>query len=704
MLTFLNSAILFGLAAVSIPILIHLFTRQKKKIVNFSSLRFLKELQHQQIRKLKIKQILLLILRALLVLTLVLAFARPTLKTSSASSLESGAQLTTVIILDNTLSMGRISEGRPLLEQAKDRALRVLSVLRPGDEIYLMYPQKPTRFAHEGARYSKTSIEALINNTQLSFAGTDYIAALITANKIMQESQNINKEVYLISDLQKSGFDLPADGNIGELLDDDVKLFVLPVQTESQENLSISQLSVGNQILEKDKVADVTVRVQNNGGRPVKGRLAHLFVNGKRIAQNVVDLSGGAAANLHFRMVPDKTGFQSGYVLLEDDLLSEDNKRYFAYDIADQIPILLVGNAPTDTRFLKLALRPAREVASYLKITETPAAQLDDIDLNKHRVVVLVNVPRLSSAQVQRLQSFVKAGGGLMVILGEDVDLRNYNDHLHKKLKLPGLTQILNEENRGQFLSMGEIDFSHPIFRGVFEKEKFVESPHVKFAVDIDARIPVDKIIKYSNGMTFLFESKLQAGRILYLTTSLDQKWSDLIFKGFFVPLVNRSAFYLAGAASAENDQIGVGGQISYQSEDLAASAELAIEKPDGNRSKVKAEISKGRFLLNFNETNLPGIYKLFSNDKMIAQWACNYDPVESQGATLDLDLLQNHLHDGQLVEIGLETSIVESLQQSRFGQEFWQTLLVMAVLFLLIETLLSRSKTATVKLRSQST
>src|SRR3990172_3581145 len=98
MLTFLNSALLFGLAAVSIPILIHLFTRQKTKTILFSSLKFLKELQKKKIRRLKIRQILLLILRALLILALVLAFARPTLRSRDISSVESGAQLTAVII------------------------------------------------------------------------------------------------------------------------------------------------------------------------------------------------------------------------------------------------------------------------------------------------------------------------------------------------------------------------------------------------------------------------------------------------------------------------------------------------------------------------------------------------------------------------------------------------------------------------------
>ena len=123
MLTFLNSAILFGLTAVAIPILIHLFTRQKTKTILFSSLKFLKELQKQKIRRLKIRQILLLILRTLLILVLIFAFARPTLRNSGSSSLLAGAQLTAVIIFDNTLSMGREFEGQKLFSNSGERTI-----------------------------------------------------------------------------------------------------------------------------------------------------------------------------------------------------------------------------------------------------------------------------------------------------------------------------------------------------------------------------------------------------------------------------------------------------------------------------------------------------------------------------------------------------------------------------------------------------
>lgn len=696
MLTFLNSAILFGLLAVSIPIIIHLFTRQKTKIVYFSSLKFLKELQKQKIRRLKIRQILLLILRALLILALVMVFARPTLRNTDASAVTSGARSTAVIILDNTLSMGRISEGRRLLDYAKDRAGEVAGLLQPGDETYLLYPQSPPKFAHEGPRYSLGTLLELVNETELSYSATDYVAALTEANHVLGNSKNLNKEVYLICDMQEKGLDLPQGNGAGKLLADNIKLFLIPITGKADAaNLAIDDLTMENQILEKGKVAEVRVRIKNTSEVAVRNKLVHLFVNGKRQAQDVVNLEPQAAANLIFRIVPDRTGFQSGYVLLEDDDLLEDNRRYFTFNISDEIPILLVGKESADTHYLKLALRPQREVGTYLNIRDVASASLGQEDLSRYQVVVLSNVPKLASGEVQKLENFVKLGGGLMVFLGSDVDLRNYNENLQRKLQLPSLTQTFASAGEQQFLTLGKIDFSHPVFNGVFDEDKYVESPHVRFAVNIDASAPVEKIIEYSNGAPFLFESRLQKGRILYCTTSLARDWSDLVMRGLFVPLLNRGVSYLAGSAAPETEQLLVGDEIRMQSERISANANLLIEKPDASQVKIKPEVSAGAYFVRFTETNRPGIYKLYNGESLVAQWAVNYSPAELEMTEFETKTLEAEVPDGQMYEISPGGSVADKLTETRFGRELWKLFAALALLFILLETALFKEKGA---------
>ncbi len=693
MFTFLNSAILIGLAAVSIPILIHLFTRQKIKIIKFSSLRFLKELQKQKIRRLKIRQILLLILRALLILSLVFAFSRPALKRSRSSSLETGAQLTAVIILDNTLSMGREMEGRRLLDRAKEKAQQVVTMLRPGDEVYILYPQDPPIFPHEGPRYNLESVQELIENTELSYSTTDYITALNLADNIMNNSSNINKEVYLIGDLQTNGLSLAARNNDSNLLAEQVNLYVLPVVNSTEENLAIYNVKLGNQILEKGKVVEIVTVIKNSSQNAVKNKLVHLFVNGKRVGQNAVNLAPESSTSVIFRMVPDRTGLQSGFVLLEDDDLVEDNRRFFTFNIPEEIPVLLVGSQENDTYFINLALSPDKESTSFIKLKQILDKDLLQQNLGAFEIIILSNVTKLDRIESGKIQSFVAQGGGLMIFLGADVDLRNYNENLHKKLNLPLLTEAITSQEKDQFLSLGKIDFSHPIFNGVFEDEKNVVSPLFRFAVNLKANVQMDKIIEFSNGATFLFESQFQQGRIMYITSGISNDWSDLALRGIFVPLVNRSVSYMAGATAKDQDEFYISEEITFYPESQAFNPNLSMEKPDNIQVKIKPEVSKGKYFMRFTETDLPGIYNLYNNKESLAQWAVNYNPVESEHAVFNIDDLKEIVATDQVTVIDNTGLISEKLNESRFGRELWKYFAAFALILLLTEMLLFREK-----------
>ena len=118
-MTFLNPAILFGLLAASIPVVIHLFNLRQLKKIEFSSLMFLKTLQKNKIRKIKFKQWLLLLIRVLIIMALVFAFSRPTMKNASLFGLGQNAKTSAVIILDNSFSMSVLSSSGSYFNIAK---------------------------------------------------------------------------------------------------------------------------------------------------------------------------------------------------------------------------------------------------------------------------------------------------------------------------------------------------------------------------------------------------------------------------------------------------------------------------------------------------------------------------------------------------------------------------------------------------------
>src|SRR5690606_22459377 len=140
---FLNPAVLLGLIAASIPVIIHLLNLRKLKKIEFSTLTFLKELQKNKIRKIKIKQWLLLALRVAIILFLVLAFARPALEGVAIGVTTSAAKTSAVFILDDTFSMSVIDVNGSYLNQAKETIKDLINQLQEGDDAALILVSNP---------------------------------------------------------------------------------------------------------------------------------------------------------------------------------------------------------------------------------------------------------------------------------------------------------------------------------------------------------------------------------------------------------------------------------------------------------------------------------------------------------------------------------------------------------------------------------
>ncbi len=329
-----------------------------------------------------------------------------------------------------------------------------------------------------------------------------------------------------------------------------------------------------------------------------------------------------------------------------------------------------------------------------MKITQINAGQLPSQNFSDFQVVILANVPQLDNTTILKLQRFVAEGGGLMVFLGDNVDLRNYNELLQKKLNLPLLSEVHGGIRKDQFYTIDKVDFSHPIFYGVFENKKrqFI-SPHIQRYVQIKSGKPVDKIMEYGNGEPFLFESKYKQGRIMYFTTSIAPEWSDLVFKGIFVPTIYRGVVYLAGGTSEEKTEFLIGDEIVYQPEKNLRSSEFILEKPDGRQTKIKPEISQGTYLLRIKDTDLPGIYKLFVGSQLINQWAVNYNSEELKTEKFEIDTLSEVLPEVQITKIDNIEEMPDKLTESRFGQELWKYFVALALILMIGEMLLIKEK-----------
>ncbi|MER3330258.1 MAG: BatA domain-containing protein, partial [Candidatus Kapaibacterium sp.] len=259
-MNFLNPFVLFGLAAASIPIILHLINLRKQKTIEFSTLKFLKELQKSSIKKLKIKQWLLLLLRTLLIIFAVLAFSRPTIQ-SSLPGFTEYSNTSMIILLDNTYSMDVSDENGNRLRQSKKIANTLVNSMKEGDQALIMplSSERPLRsyaWSTNKDQLNKSIEEVLIGtkkanlNTNLKFASI-----------LMTEATNLNKLVYLVSDMQEN---LMADADTNKYFKNNISFLVAKVGRTSKKefsNLSIDSVKVVSSIIQKDRPIELEVFV-----------------------------------------------------------------------------------------------------------------------------------------------------------------------------------------------------------------------------------------------------------------------------------------------------------------------------------------------------------------------------------------------------------------------------------------------------------
>ncbi|MCB0748773.1 MAG: BatA and WFA domain-containing protein, partial [Ignavibacteriae bacterium] len=278
-MVFLNPAILLGLLAASIPIIIHLLNFRKLKKVEFSTLSFLKELQKSKIKNIKIKQWLLLLIRTLIIIFLVLAFARPTLESVNFIGSTGSAKSSVVFILDNSFSMSYVNDKGSIFNQSKKAIKAVLEKQQDGDEIFFITISDSIKKTS-----NKENALLILDNIKTTQLTRSLSSVIEIAAETLTKSQNINKEIYLFTDYQKSTF-FEKEKDSLKLKIDDIKLYSFDMSTVDPENYSVSNLKLENSIIELNKPLTFSASVNNFSDNPINNFSTSLFINDERVAQ-----------------------------------------------------------------------------------------------------------------------------------------------------------------------------------------------------------------------------------------------------------------------------------------------------------------------------------------------------------------------------------------------------------------------------------
>lgn len=681
MFGFLNSTALFAAAAALIPLIIHLFSKRRVKIVEFSSVRHLKAMQKRQVRRLKIRQWLLLILRMLIILAVVLAFARPTTKSGSVGA---HASVTAVVLFDNSASMGRYVTDGFLFDIAKRRAEELLATIGQADQIMLIPLCDDASAAP--AFGSAASAREKLAAVRLSGRRADYDGALESASNQIKVAANLNREIYLISDRQRSS--LPSS----ELLTGvEAKVYLVDLPMATGENCGVTALDLGGQLIMPGVEFGLAATVKNYGGQDRNDILASLYLDGRRVQQAQVEVGAGAENRVRFAQTVASTGFHSGYVELSDDNFPADNRYYFSFSIPEKFALLLIGGDAA-ARFIELAMVPNAAMVQAWSVKRATPEQLGGVDLGEYDVISLAGAPKLDDRLTSRIKTQIRQGKALFVTYGSQTDIASFNQTWSEVTGVAFDQPLKQTFSRSGYYSIEAASLEHPIFT-VFGLEKS-KLPEIKFFT-----LPTSHLVghprslmKFTGGMSALVENKYGAGKVITFTGPIAPEYTDLPGHAFFVPFVSRIAEYLASNLSSLDIRLFVGAPITRGVNSAGAiTSSIQMTAPDSMAYALTPQEKDGALTVQPSPVEQAGIYSLSYDGREIDRFAANLDPNEADLAQVDVDQFGSAIGAAEYHELTPSQPLATAIAGFRFGRELWQIFVWIAVFLLAAEMLLAR-------------
>lgn len=694
-MTFLNPLVLIGLLAASIPIIIHLLNLRKLKVIEFSSIQFLKEMQKNKMRKLKIKQILLLILRTLVIVFLVLAFSRPTIREVNLAGLGSEVKNTIVIIIDDTPSMSVADKRGEYFLQAKKIASKILEASEEGDEIYLLKFSELNPQRTEFNSTSKSLALREIQNFELSDVSRNYFDVFVTTAKILEHSKNLSKEVFILTDFQKTNFpenDL-INLKLDRVIDRNTRVFFFKIGEKNAYNISIDSLNLINRIFEINKPVTISASITNHSDENGTNINSDLFFNEKKVAQKGIDIQKQSSGIFSFTGQLKEYGFILSRLEIEDDDLLKDNVRYFNFFVPEKVKVLLVSENPDDLLFVNLVLSQSLDDNSepIFSITKITPQFFNSYRLENFDVLVISSPEKIFNLNI--LKDYISKGGVVVIVPGNNSSPLAFS----KVLEELGLNPVNgvsgSKDSKTIFTRFKEVDFNHPFFYGIFSErnQRQIESPKIFYSFNYKPTLKGKEIIILENGNSFLCEEKIDEGSVIIFTSAFDLSWSEFPIKPIFVPLINRIALYTK--SSLRNFSFVAGDEVKLK---LSQSFQnLKLIHPDGKESVI-SETENIQGIVNAGRLTQVGNYKLLSGNEIVGAISINIDPRESNLTKLEEDKLKDFAKrsfpDGKLKILNSEVDPLVVIKQERYGTELWKLFLILAIISLALEMIIARA------------
>jgi len=632
---FKHPEILYFLFLLIVPILVHLFQLRRFKTSYFTNVRFLKELAIQTRKSSKIKKRLLLATRLLLLAFIIFAFAQPFFEAADSKN----ASNEMYIVLDNSFSMQAKGKKGELLKRAVQELLE-----NTPETAQFSLLTNTENFWNTDIKSSKSALQ------NLKYSAAPFDLSAITA-KIKAHKSDHQKDIIIITDAVGL-----KEKDIATIDFKEKPYFIVP-EAEQKNNISIDSVYI-NQTLENFYEIGINLSAF---GEDFKTVSTALYNQNKLIAKTIINFDN---KKKKIKFTIPKEAFH-GYVVIEDNGLTYDNKLFFSISKSKKTNVISIGE-PEKSNFLSRIY-----TSGEFNYHNYPISSLDYNSLDKQNTIILNELTEIPQALQTTLKSFVSKGGNLVVIPSEKSSISSLNALLGNF----GKVQFGNFENNSKLIT--KINFDHPLFSGVFENRiTNFQYPKVNGSFGISSSYP--SVLSFEDQTAFVTSVQNQVSGITVFTAPINGTNSNFQQSPLIVPL-----FYKI----AQNNQktgvnaLTIGNNHPYFVDVLLTKDAILEVKGNEDSFIPIQQILNNKVKLTFNDfPEAAGNYGVYDKKQWIENISFNYKRTESDLSQVNTNIVSDFKTADTI------STIFNTLQTERTDSQIWKWFVIFALLFLALE------------------
>ncbi|MBT5858514.1 MAG: hypothetical protein HOH88_01455 [Flavobacteriales bacterium] len=670
-MSYQNPQILYFLFAIAIPIFIHLFNLRKHKVVYFSNVKFLQEIQSEKKKRSTLKQLLILLSRILAISAIVIAFANPYIPNKNKINTEN-----TFIYIDNSFSMDNLSVKGRLLDNAKEDALKIIENSKNTNQFWIL-----TNDFSSSENFAKNKEESI-----------KYILSIKSSSKVRNSNDVLEKQtslikdkstLFFVSDFQKSSSDLSDF-----LVSDSIKnIVLLPQEKQTNTNISIDSCYLKNPINKNGNTTSVFSIVSNHSEEKLEDLVLNLEINNKQKTQQFFNLLPSESKTIELQFVLENKTINKGKIIINDNPITYDNNLFFVITSEEKININQISES--ENKNLKKIFNSEEEI----KYESQFINQLDYSKLSDQNIIFINELSSFSSGFTNSIVSYINNGGYVCVIPKTDADIDTYNSFL-SKLNTDLFSDKVVSKNK-----VSKLNLNQNIFNNVFNSKKLkkdinLPSLETYYKLRRNKKTIKENIFTLENNDDFLSFYPKGKGGVYLFTSPLSSESNNFSKHALFV-----TTFYSMAINSLNTEQL-------YYLVNTNQNIKLSKTNPEKqNIFHLKSEdidvicdytnTNKKSLISTYNPLQKSGFYDLYQEDEFMSTLAFNYRTSESKTNQFSSTEIENFISQnnlGNIKVISYNQNLDKQLENINKNTEFWKYLILLSLLFIMTEILLIKT------------